>query len=68
MPVPERGWGGGPVRVCDACHRQGGVDATANHGEQGLLSCMQGSDKVFKVLEYDFLNFKSWKTLEKSYL
>ncbi|XP_062329311.1 zinc finger FYVE domain-containing protein 1 [Osmerus eperlanus] len=34
MPVPERGWGGGPVRVCDACHRQGGVDASANQVSQ----------------------------------
>ncbi|XP_031139541.1 zinc finger FYVE domain-containing protein 1 [Sander lucioperca] len=24
MPVPERGWGNGPVRVCKACYRQGG--------------------------------------------
>ncbi|KAM6958807.1 zinc finger FYVE domain-containing protein 1 [Aplochiton taeniatus] len=24
MPVPERGWGSAPVRVCEACHRQGG--------------------------------------------
>lgn len=24
MPVPERGWGSAPVRVCKACHRQGG--------------------------------------------
>ncbi|XP_058490564.1 zinc finger FYVE domain-containing protein 1 [Solea solea] len=24
MPVPERGWGSGPVRVCKACYRQGG--------------------------------------------
>ncbi|KAM9468487.1 zinc finger FYVE domain-containing protein 1 [Clarias gariepinus] len=23
MPVPERGWGMNPVRVCDACHQQG---------------------------------------------
>ncbi|KAK6296885.1 hypothetical protein J4Q44_G00330270 [Coregonus suidteri] len=28
MPVPERGWGSTPVRVCDACHRQGGTDTT----------------------------------------
>ncbi|KAK6470726.1 zinc finger FYVE domain-containing protein 1 [Huso huso] len=24
MPVPERGWGSAPVRVCDSCYRQGG--------------------------------------------
>uniref|UniRef100_A0A8C2WZG7 Si:ch211-11n16.2 n=1 Tax=Cyclopterus lumpus TaxID=8103 RepID=A0A8C2WZG7_CYCLU len=24
MPVPERGWGSGPVRVCKACYQQGG--------------------------------------------
>uniref|UniRef100_A0A3Q4G6T4 Si:ch211-11n16.2 n=1 Tax=Neolamprologus brichardi TaxID=32507 RepID=A0A3Q4G6T4_NEOBR len=23
MPVPERGWGNSPVRVCEACYRQG---------------------------------------------
>ncbi|XP_056118426.1 zinc finger FYVE domain-containing protein 1 [Rhinichthys klamathensis goyatoka] len=28
MPVPERGWGGTPVRVCDACYRQGGPQNT----------------------------------------
>ncbi|KAF4085837.1 hypothetical protein AMELA_G00099520 [Ameiurus melas] len=25
MPVPERGWGRNPVRVCDACYQQGGA-------------------------------------------
>lgn len=34
MPVPERGWGSGPVRVCDACHRQGGVVTTATEVSQ----------------------------------
>uniref|UniRef100_A0A672LZG1 Zinc finger FYVE domain-containing protein 1-like n=1 Tax=Sinocyclocheilus grahami TaxID=75366 RepID=A0A672LZG1_SINGR len=28
MPVPERGWGGNPVRVCDACYRQGAPQHT----------------------------------------
>ncbi|XP_036414787.1 zinc finger FYVE domain-containing protein 1 [Colossoma macropomum] len=28
MPVPERGWGSSPVRVCDVCHRQGGASQT----------------------------------------
>ncbi|XP_061073816.1 zinc finger FYVE domain-containing protein 1 [Conger conger] len=28
MPVPERGWGSAPVRVCDTCHRQGGAPAS----------------------------------------
>ncbi|XP_026799319.3 zinc finger FYVE domain-containing protein 1 isoform X1 [Pangasianodon hypophthalmus] len=28
MPVPERGWGRNPVRVCDACHQQGGAPQT----------------------------------------
>ncbi|MCJ8739749.1 hypothetical protein PDJAM_G00050780 [Pangasius djambal] len=28
MPVPERGWGRNPVRVCDACHQQGGAAQT----------------------------------------
>uniref|UniRef100_A0A667Y1L0 Si:ch211-11n16.2 n=1 Tax=Myripristis murdjan TaxID=586833 RepID=A0A667Y1L0_9TELE len=30
MPVPEKGWGNAPVRVCDACHRQGGPVDTNN--------------------------------------
>lgn len=34
MPVPERGWGSASVRVCDACHRQGGADADANQVSQ----------------------------------
>ncbi|XP_066518536.1 zinc finger FYVE domain-containing protein 1 isoform X2 [Hoplias malabaricus] len=28
MPVPERGWGSSPVRVCNACHREGGAPQT----------------------------------------
>ncbi|KAJ8403763.1 hypothetical protein AAFF_G00346310 [Aldrovandia affinis] len=28
MPVPERGWGSAPVRVCDTCHRQGGASTS----------------------------------------
>ncbi|XP_067364305.1 zinc finger FYVE domain-containing protein 1 isoform X1 [Channa argus] len=28
MPVPDRGWGSGPVRVCKACYRQGGPPDT----------------------------------------
>ncbi|XP_077398137.1 zinc finger FYVE domain-containing protein 1 [Festucalex cinctus] len=28
MPVPERGWGSSPVRVCMACYRQGGPPET----------------------------------------
>ncbi|XP_030632525.1 zinc finger FYVE domain-containing protein 1 [Chanos chanos] len=28
MPVPERGWGSAPVRVCDACHRHGGTSSS----------------------------------------
>ncbi|XP_013870434.1 zinc finger FYVE domain-containing protein 1 isoform X2 [Austrofundulus limnaeus] len=28
MPVPERGWGSSPVRVCQACYRQGGPTDT----------------------------------------
>ncbi|XP_061574976.1 zinc finger FYVE domain-containing protein 1 [Cololabis saira] len=28
MPVPERGWGSSPVRVCKACYRQGGPPDT----------------------------------------
>ncbi|XP_077579248.1 zinc finger FYVE domain-containing protein 1 isoform X1 [Stigmatopora nigra] len=31
MPVPERGWGSSPVRVCLACYRQGGPVETNNH-------------------------------------
>ncbi|XP_061137430.1 zinc finger FYVE domain-containing protein 1 isoform X1 [Syngnathus typhle] len=30
MPVPERGWGSSPVRVCLACYRQGGPHETNN--------------------------------------
>lgn len=33
MPVPERGWGSGPVRVCKACYRQGGPADTNSQGE-----------------------------------
>lgn len=33
MPVPERGWGSGPVRVCKACYRQGGPGDTNSQGE-----------------------------------
>ncbi|XP_072546828.1 zinc finger FYVE domain-containing protein 1 [Salminus brasiliensis] len=29
MPVPEKGWGSSPVRVCDACHREGGAPQTS---------------------------------------
>ncbi|KAL7400382.1 hypothetical protein ABVT39_011106 [Epinephelus coioides] len=32
MPVPERGWGSGPVRVCEACYRQGGPPDTNSQG------------------------------------
>uniref|UniRef100_A0A8D3BX28 Si:ch211-11n16.2 n=1 Tax=Scophthalmus maximus TaxID=52904 RepID=A0A8D3BX28_SCOMX len=32
MPVPERGWGNGPVRVCKACYRQGGPADTNSQG------------------------------------
>ncbi|XP_056467560.1 zinc finger FYVE domain-containing protein 1 [Gadus chalcogrammus] len=28
MPVPERGWGAAPVRVCQTCHRHGGPSDT----------------------------------------
>ncbi|XP_076000034.1 zinc finger FYVE domain-containing protein 1 [Genypterus blacodes] len=28
MPVPERGWGNAPVRVCKTCYRQGGPPDT----------------------------------------
>lgn len=30
MPVPERGWGSSPVRVCKNCHRQGGPPDTSS--------------------------------------
>lgn len=33
MPVPERGWGSGPVRVCQACHQQGGPAEADHQGE-----------------------------------
>ncbi|XP_060744225.1 zinc finger FYVE domain-containing protein 1 isoform X2 [Tachysurus vachellii] len=28
MPVPERGWGKNPVRVCDSCHQRGSAPQT----------------------------------------
>ncbi|XP_061683975.1 zinc finger FYVE domain-containing protein 1 isoform X2 [Syngnathoides biaculeatus] len=30
MPVPERGWGSSPVRVCMACYRHGGPPETTS--------------------------------------
>lgn len=33
MPVPERGWGSGPVRVCQTCHQQGGPTEAEHQGE-----------------------------------
>uniref|UniRef100_A0A3Q3WK95 FYVE-type domain-containing protein n=1 Tax=Mola mola TaxID=94237 RepID=A0A3Q3WK95_MOLML len=32
MPVPERGWGSVPVRVCKACFRQGGLHCVEPRG------------------------------------
>lgn len=32
MPVPERGWGSAPVRVCKACYQQGGPADTNSQG------------------------------------
>uniref|UniRef100_A0A8C5DNB8 Zinc finger FYVE domain-containing protein 1-like n=1 Tax=Gouania willdenowi TaxID=441366 RepID=A0A8C5DNB8_GOUWI len=32
MPVPERGWGSSPVRVCQTCYRQGGAADTSTMG------------------------------------
>lgn len=37
MPVPEKGWGSSPVRVCDACYQQGGAPQTIQ-GENARLS------------------------------
>uniref|UniRef100_A0A8C6T3U0 Si:ch211-11n16.2 n=1 Tax=Neogobius melanostomus TaxID=47308 RepID=A0A8C6T3U0_9GOBI len=37
MPVPERGWGSNPVRVCQSCYRQGGP-ADTNMEPRGLIA------------------------------
>ncbi|MBN3271894.1 ZFYV1 protein, partial [Polyodon spathula] len=39
MPVPERGWGSAPVRVCDSCYRQGGGGSDVSRTEPvGLMA------------------------------
>ncbi|KAM8854050.1 zinc finger FYVE domain-containing protein 1 [Synchiropus picturatus] len=40
MPVPDRGWGHSPVRVCKACYHQGGPphSQVSNLEPQGLLA------------------------------
>ena len=38
MPVPERGWGNSPVRVCKACYRQGGPPDSSSQGETHTAS------------------------------
>uniref|UniRef100_W5NB36 Si:ch211-11n16.2 n=1 Tax=Lepisosteus oculatus TaxID=7918 RepID=W5NB36_LEPOC len=41
MPVPERGWGSAPVRVCDTCYGQGGSAASGQGSEaepRGLIA------------------------------
>uniref|UniRef100_I3KIM9 Si:ch211-11n16.2 n=1 Tax=Oreochromis niloticus TaxID=8128 RepID=I3KIM9_ORENI len=56
MPVPERGWGSSPVRVCEACYRQGGPPDTNSQGfvkdvarpdywvpDQDIIKCNQCS-------------------------
>lgn len=40
MPVPERGWGSGPVRVCGTCYQQG-APSVDSQGES-LLPWQQG--------------------------
>lgn len=37
MPVPERGWGSGPVRVCKACYQQGTPADASSQGESSLV-------------------------------
>lgn len=49
MPVPEKGWGSTPVRVCEVCHRQGGAPTTTQGRSKG-----EGP--------YSFSGFCSWKT------
>ena len=34
MPVPSRGWGQTPVRVCDQCYSQPSTDSTAQNSEE----------------------------------
>ncbi|XP_053577779.1 zinc finger FYVE domain-containing protein 1 isoform X2 [Bombina bombina] len=59
MPVPERGWGPSPVRVCEKCHSNGKKKgAVADDVGRSLLPRMvtevaQSSvDKVSSILEY----------------
>ena len=34
VPVPERGWGEGPVRVCNSCFEKSGLaDQASTHTE-----------------------------------
>ena len=40
-PVPERGWGNDPVRVCDQCYEQGSSEYTC--GTEGVYE--QGSSE-----------------------
>ncbi|XP_063061573.1 zinc finger FYVE domain-containing protein 1 [Engraulis encrasicolus] len=51
MPVPERGWGNAPVRVCDACFRHGGPAATANNQVAPLESRTLMARKVTEVAQ-----------------
>lgn len=38
MPVPERGWGSGPVRVCKKCYQQGGPADTNSQGKTMIMT------------------------------
>ncbi|CAG06442.1 unnamed protein product, partial [Tetraodon nigroviridis] len=38
MPVPERGWGSGPVRVCSACYQQGAPADADSQEPRGLIA------------------------------
>lgn len=64
MPVPERGWGSGPVRVCKTCYQQGAPADANSQGESSLI-CVhisQTKDNIVtprfyrkKLLIHDFM-------------
>lgn len=53
MPVPERGWGSGPVRVCKTCYQQG-APADANSQGESSLTCVHISQTKDKELPLSF--------------
>lgn len=45
MPVPERGWGSSPVRVCRTCYQHGAPAAADSQGETSLV-CWQHMSRL----------------------